>query len=237
VEEPVAEGRREGTAPFPLKKTCRVCNNHAVIVFEDSRPFYLCDNCGLIFTDCPLSREETVQHYQSQHANVFDWHNEAKRVLEAVRFAVIPRKILDYGSGSGFLADEFRSMGYDVDNYEPMLHGDFMSENYGNNYDLVILKEVIEHVEDVVKVINRICSVTRPGGSIFIGTLMTDAIINESDKFKESFNNWWYKDDQSHISFFCQLTFEHICREIHDCDLQMVAISPNGVLLQKCAAG
>jgi glycosyltransferase involved in cell wall biosynthesis len=221
------------TIKFPIKRHCRICDKHAYMVFEDSRPFYLCNNCGLIFSDCSLSQEEIKKHYQSQYANNFDWNKEAKALLEVVRFAVTPRKIFDFGSGSGLLADAFRSMGCEVDNYEPMFHGDFRAENYNNSSDLVILNEVIEHIEDVLKTFDNVYSVTRPGGIIFIKTLTTDAIVNESNKFQELFNNWWYKDDQTHVSFFCQRTFEYICAMKNNYQLQMLAIRPNGVILQR----
>lgn len=210
-----------------------MCDTPAFMIFEDSRPFYLCKNCGLIFTDCYLTLEEIKHHYQSQHTNSFDWNEKAKELLEVVSFAVTPRKIFDFGSGAGFLADAFRSMGLEVDNYEPMLHGVFRTGIYNNSYDLVILNEVIEHAEDVKKMFDNVYSLTRRGGIILISTLMTDKLINESDRFQEHFKNWWYKDDPTHISFFCQLTFEYLCEMKNSYSLQMLAAGPNGIILQR----
>lgn len=217
---------------FPIKKHCRVCDSSSFVVFENSRPFYLCKNCGLIFADCPLSPEEIKEHYQSQYSIFFDWAGEAKAVLEVVSFVVKPRKIFDYGSGSGLFTNALRSMGFEVDNYEPMLHGDFKSKDYNSDYDLIILNEVIEHVEDVMTLFDNVCSVIKSGGIVFISTLMTDTIINESNRFQEHFNNWWYKDDKTHISFFCQLTFEYICSMYDRRQLQMLFAGANGVILQ-----
>lgn len=217
----------------PIKRTCRICNNQAFIFFEDSRPFYLCKNCGVIITESPLTLEEKEQHYQSQHATEFDWNNYAKSILDAVSFAVTPGTILDFGSGSEFLSDALTSMGYAVDSYEPMLHGDFKTGQYSVCYDLVILNEVIEHLVDVKAVIDSVHSVTRPGGIIYIGTLMTDNMMNEPASFHETFGNWWYKDDQTHVSFFCQLTFEYICALNTQHQLRLILSGPGGVILQK----
>lgn len=218
---------------YPIKRCCRICDDQAFIFFEDRRPFYLCKNCGLIFTDCPLSSEKTKEHYQSQHVNNFDWSNFAKSLLEAVSFAIKPRTIFDFGSGSGKLADEFRTMGFEVHNYEPMLHGVFQAEKYFNSYDLVILNEVIEHLVDVISVFYGVCSLVRSGGLLYVGTLTTDAMINEPDKFQELFSSWWYKDDQTHVSFFSQLTFEYICALKKNCKLQMLSAGSSGIILQK----
>lgn len=215
---------------FPVKRYCRVCDSSAYKVFEDSRPFFVCKNCGLIFTECSLTPEEIKNHYQNQYGNSFDWTKEAKAVLDVVRFAVTPRKIFDFGSGAGFLTDAFGSMGFEVGSYEPMLHGDFRSENYNNGYDLVILNEVIEHVEDVMQVFDNLYSVTKPGGIVFISTMMTDTITSVSGNFQELFKNWWYKDDPTHVSFFCQRTFGSLCARYQ---LQMLFAGPNGVILQR----
>lgn len=187
----------------------------------------------MIFTGCSLSPEDIKKHYQNQHANAFDWNKEAKTVLNVVSFAVKPLNIFDFGSGAGLLADAFRTMGFEVGSYEPMLHGDFRAENYNSGYDLVILNEVIEHVEDVMHIFDNICSVTKPGSVIFISTMMTDAIINGPGKFQETFSSWWYKDDPTHVSFFCQLTFESICAMEDGCQLQLLFAGPNGVILQR----
>ena len=79
---------------FPIEKHCRLCDTSAIIVFEDSRTFYLCKSCGLIFSDCTYLPEKIKEHYQCQYSNFFDWAGEAKAVLEIVSFVVKPRKIL-----------------------------------------------------------------------------------------------------------------------------------------------
>jgi len=218
---------------YPIKRCCRICDDQSFTFFSDCRPYYLCKTCSFIFTDSSLSTEETKEHYQSQYVNNFDWSNFAKSLLESLSFSITPRTILDFGSGSGKLADEFRTMGFEVHNYEPMLHGVFQTENYLNSYDLVILNEVIEHIVDVLSVFDCVCSLTRPGGLLYVGTLLTDAMINEPDKFQELFSSWWYKDDQTHVSFFSQLTFEYICSIKNIYRLQMLSAGANGVILQK----
>lgn len=218
---------------FSGYRSCRICGTYAFVFFEENRSFFLCKNCGLIFSNCLLTCEERKKHYQNQYEIAYNWDQEAIAILDLVKFAAQPNKILDFGSGSGQLASTFRGMGLDVDTYEPLVDGELNIESYCSGYDLVVVNEVIEHIDNIVEVISWLGSVTRVGGVIYIGTVMTDAIINESDKFKESFNSWWYKNDPTHISFFCQLTFEYICSIINNCRLKMVAIGSNGVLLQR----
>lgn len=218
---------------FPLTRRCRVCSHTAFMVFEDSRRFYVCKNCRLMFTECTISLDEIQKHYQRQYVTIVDWHKEAQALLEIVRFAVSPNKIFDFGSGSGALTDAFRSMGFEVGSYEPMLHGDFRAERYDSDYDLVILNEVIEHVEDIMQLFDNICSVIRIGGIIFISTFMTDTIFSETNKFQGQFRDWWYKDDPTHVSFFCKRTYEYICTMKTKYQLQILFAGTKGVILQR----
>ena len=114
-----------------------------------------------------------------------------------------------------------------------MSHGDFRVGDYNNNYDLVILNEVIEHIEDVLPVFDDLCTVLRPGGAVFISTLMTDTIINAGERSWDLFRCWWYKDDPTHVSFYCQLTFEYLCEIKGKMQLKLLTLASNGAVLQQ----
>ena len=220
-------------------RTCRLCHNPAQLVFEDVRPFFACNFCGLIFTDCFLSVEAVEKHYKDQHGNPFDWMAEAQVFVGWLKNMGIPvplldSSILDYGSGSGLLTEAFRKIGFKADGYEPMLHGAFNPANYSRAYDVIILNEVVEHLDDINQTLDIVYSVLAANGVIIIKTLLTDRLINDPENFKESFVGWWYKDDPTHISFFSFLTIEYLC---HDRGRNLVvrATSPNDncAVLQK----
>lgn len=215
------------------KGHCRICNSPAFFLFDEKRPFLVCKLCGLIFSYNLVSVEETEKHYKDQYLHEVDWHAEARSILEFLGIAKGPLRIFDYGSGSGRLSDALRSMGFHVDNYEPMIDGNFESRTYQNDYDLVILNQVIEHVEDILKSTENVFSLTRPGGIIFIATLMTDEMINDPENFQELFKSWWYKDDPTHISFFCTRSFEYICELKDRFKLQLIFTNSNGAILQR----
>ncbi len=220
-------------------RPCRICHNPAQLVFEDVRPFFACNVCGLIFSDCLISAEAVEKHYRDQYSNTFDWIKEANGFVEWLRnmgsaVPLMSLSILDYGSGSGLLTEAFRKIGFKVDCYEPMVHGEFNRESYSEAYDVIILNEVVEHLEDINKTLDIVYSVLAVNGAVFIKTLLTDQLINDPEKFKESFKHWWYKDDPTHISFFSFLTIDYIC---HDRGRNLVAraisYNDNSVVLQK----
>ena len=140
-------------------RPCRLCHNPAKLVFGDIRPFFVCNVCGLIFTDCCISIEAVEKHYKDQHSNTFDWMKEANSFAEWIKNMGLAGphsslSILDYGSGSGMLSEAFRKIGFKVDSYEPMLHGEFNRESYSEAYDIIILNEVVEHLEDINKTLD-----------------------------------------------------------------------------------
>ena len=199
-------------------RPCRLCSHPAHLVFEESRPFFACNVCGLIFTDCFISEEAVEKHYKDQHGNTFDWMNEANGFVEWIRnmglaVPLLSLSMLDYGSGSGLLTEALKKIGFQVDCYEPMLHGEFNPDKYSKSHDVVILNEVVEHLEDINKTFDIIYRVLSPNGVVVIKTLLTDWIINDPENFKESFTRWWYKDDPTHISFFSFMTIEYLCHD------------------------
>ena len=213
-------------------RLCRLCESKTSVVFKNTRHFFACTNCGLIFSDCPLPEQEKQAHYTGQYDNGFNWENEARYFTKFLPAEKISYKILDYGSGGGHLANELRKTGYDIDCYEPMFHGEFdMLQHYGA-YDFIILNEVIEHVEHLKNILENINYSLKPGGQVLIKTMVTDGLISDPYNFEYNFKEWWYKDDLTHISFFSSITFEYICANMFSA-FKIIRQDVLSILLQK----
>lgn len=212
---------------------CRLCGADATVCFVDQRTFFLCPCCGLIFSDCPLSPAEIESHYQSQHDTAFDDLEYARKIISLSEGFTSVTRILDYGSGAGRIAHAFTSLGYRTECYEPMTDGPFVREQYAGEYDLIVINEVIEHVFEIAPLFQNALSVCKTGGILYIGTLTTDNIINCPEDFKDGFENWWYKDDLTHVSFFCLNSFVYICGSGDNQVLDIVGYGTGGVLLKK----
>lgn len=217
-------------------RLCRLCSTPATILFKDSRSFYFCGTCGLIFTDCPLTNEDKIKHYQSQFDNDFNWKAEAKGFEPLFHKNSGDYRIFDYGSGSGKLGSALRDLGYDVDCYEPMFDGEFTSRNLYGKYDFIILNEVIEHIENLKSVLTDIHYLLGSNGRALIKTFLTDEIINDPSNASDIFANWWYKNDMTHISFFSLITFEYICNRLFP-DLKIIFHNRFSVVLASSNTG
>jgi SAM-dependent methyltransferase len=109
----------------------------------------------------------------------------ARRLLELIGEHVPDGRLLDVGCGPGLLLDEARSAGYDVVGVElsreAALHArdalgldvrEVALEDFDDagGFDVVVLADVIEHVDDPVGAIARCADLLRPGGVLCVVT-------------------------------------------------------------------
>ena len=77
-----------------------------------------------------------------------------------------PSRILDFGSGSGEMTNEFLKRGFDVTPLEPMTHGYLKDQNYSSKFDVVIAVEVIEQRDIITSLTKLVGHLTGPGTKI-----------------------------------------------------------------------
>ncbi len=186
---------------------CRVCGARANLFFKDSRRFYKCPNCLLVFTNEMADPKFQETFYKGQWGaqdNMF-WQKQADTLLPVITKIKGPRRILDFGSGSGALTEELRRRGYDVTPLEPMINGYLMDQSYPHRFDTVIAVEVFEHLLSLWEEIDEIEKVLTGDGIIVVSTLLTNPFIESPDS-AEQFGAWWYKNDLTHVNFFCNRT-------------------------------
>ncbi|MBT3877575.1 MAG: hypothetical protein HOF76_00795 [Candidatus Scalindua sp.] len=110
---------------------CRICNTPSSQYYKDSRVFYKCPQCSLIFTDQTIDRKGQEKHYKGQWKNSDKEHiiNSADSLLTIINKYRKPSRILDFGSGSGELTEEFLKRGIATTPFEPMIHGCLENQN------------------------------------------------------------------------------------------------------------
>ncbi len=158
----------------------------------------------MIFTEDLPEKSLEEKHYRDQWQTTDPafWKSQVDVLLQLIQNYHTPKRILDFGSGSGEMTRELRGRGYDVTPLEPMLHGYLKDQDYSHKFDVVIAVEVIEHLQNPWEEIREIEKILPPEGIVIFSTLLTNAFIDRPDA-GEQFKNWWYKDDPTHVSFFC----------------------------------
>lgn len=150
-----------------------------------------CAICGLIFPDpMPFPKLGIDQHYCVAANEFFVNHEEAIKIRTAhliLSDAEImlgrPGRLLDVGAGRGETLKVGLDRGWDVEGVEPSgSFADYIESNIGvrvfrsplesceiidEQYDLVILSAVLEHLYNPNEVLAEISRVLKPGGLLF----------------------------------------------------------------------
>ncbi|MBF0273974.1 MAG: class I SAM-dependent methyltransferase [Nitrospinae bacterium] len=183
---------------------CRICNSHSSLYYKNIRSFYRCPECSLIFTNETVSSEEQEKHYKGQWKgdNQEFWEGQATALSHVIHKNHEPKKILDFGAGTGDLTKELIKRGYDVTPVEPMVNGYLKDQKFDALFNTVVSLEVIEHLPNMWQELSEIEKVLTQDGIMAFSTLLTNNFIDLPDSVAH-FEKWWYKDDLTHVSFFC----------------------------------
>ncbi len=212
--------------------TCHICGN-GTESFRDEKSgilYYCCNGCEVIFKspECYRSIDEQKARYDL-HTND---ENDEGYIAYFQRFLdfLLPhvRKVktaLDFGCGrSTLLANILNSMKIATDAYDPIYHPDTAYNS--KKYDLIVSTEVFEHLHDPKTIFDSLVERLHPGGYLAIQTQ-----FHPNDR--ESFKNWYYHKDPTHIVFFTPKTFKqlaamHGCIYVADNDRNMVLLKKSG---------
>ena len=191
-------------------RICRICKFPATLFYRDARTFYKCPNCALIFTRNLPEKKFEENHYKTQWKATDPgfWEDQAENLISYIQnYGILPdnHRILDFGAGSGDLVRGLEKRGYRMTALEPMKDGYLKDQNYPFLFDAAIALEVIEHFPNVWEELEEIEKVLKPVGIMLFSTCLTNPFVDSGDA-AEQFKGWWYKDDPTHINFFCNQT-------------------------------
>ena len=186
---------------------CKICARETALLRDEKFKidYYFCSYCEYISCDetaiVPPEQELTLYR---QHNNTLENEGYVNMFKAFMKIAVDPyaahiKAALDFGSGPGpVLAALLRQKGYDVDIYDLYFAPEKVFEN--KSYDLITATEVFEHLQDPLQTARLLKDHLNNPGILAIMTM-----FHPGDG--ASFNNWWYRHDPTHISFYRPKTF------------------------------
>lgn len=194
-------------------KTCKICNFNDLETIYDEKydlNYYHCKNCDTIFQDesgLLRSKAEEKSSYDT-HNNSADCDGYVNMFREFIEKSIAPLNLnfesaLDYGCGPGpvlaSLLNEFVPIVKTYDRIYP-----FSPDFDQYEYDLITSTEVFEHFNKPLKSIEHVLAFLKPGGILSI-------ITQFKPSSNEEFLKWWYRRDETHITFYSLKSFEFIC--------------------------
>ena len=192
--------------------TCPLCNSTSTLFCEKPKHlYYKCNTCDGIFRpkDTFLTAEEEKAHYEKHNNDVFDerYQNFVSPIVNAVLHDFSPEaKGLDFGSGTGpVIAKMLIDKGYQVQNYDLFFANE--SSLLNEKYDYVSCCEVMEHFHQPYKEFELLKRLLLPNGKLYC---KTEVYTNQ-----KPFENWYYKDDFTHVFIYQPKTLEWIKEEFN----------------------
>jgi len=155
-----------------------------------------------------FQEERKIYDYHENSIENDGYVNMFKDFLEA---GVLPfakeGNLLDFGSGPEPVLVKLLKRDYEfkVDHYD--LHYQPKKVYEGKTYDVILATEVVEHLPNPLEVFKLIYNILEAGG---IFSFMT--LFHQNNK--EHFLDWWYRRDETHISFYTEKTLNYIAELI-----------------------
>ncbi|MFN3405439.1 MAG: class I SAM-dependent methyltransferase [Cytophagaceae bacterium] len=206
---------------------CRLCHEDKGKLLSsegDKRSYWLCYTCSLItclpeFLPTADDEKKRYLHHNNQITDL-GYVDFLMKGINAVRHHLKPGlKVLDYGCGpTAVLSQLLKKENINCDNYDPFFFPSFPEDRY----DLIFSTETFEHFFHPDKELKRICSLLNKEGLL--------VIMTEFWKDINHFNNWHYKRDLTHVSFFHPETMLYISRNF---PLKMIFTDENRIAVFK----
>ncbi|MCR3955790.1 MAG: class I SAM-dependent methyltransferase [Gudongella sp.] len=194
---------------------CKICGSETEEFHHEKfgMIFHQCRGCSFIWKDASIhvGPDEELEIYETHNNSIHDekYVRYLKDFAEAsvVPFAEEAEVGLDFGSGPEPVLSVLmeRDYGISMDIYDKF----YATEKVYNHksYDLITSTEVVEHLDEPLKYFRLFREILKDKGILAIMTL-----FHPQDR--ESFLDWFYIRDQSHISFYTPRTFEVISEKL-----------------------
>jgi len=190
---------------------CPLCiseNTHEY--YRDKQRHYLrCRACGLVFVPARycLPPDAEKKRYDLHQNSPHDpgYRRFLNRLFIPLQQRLSPGSAgLDFGSGpSPTLSLMFEEAGYSMTLFDR--YYDRVPAALEKQYDFITATEVVEHLRDPQKELERLWRCLKPGGTL--------GIMTQFAAGPDAFPQWHYKNDLTHVSFFSGETFTWLARK------------------------
>ena len=196
--------KQQNTANCPLCTT-----RSAPFCTDRKRDYLLCPACELIFVSgkdlLPPDKEKSRYDCHQNDSADSNYRNFLTRIFKPLENKLHPgARGLDFGCGPGpTLSLMFEEAGYDCAIYDP-----YYANNpsvFNETYDFITCSETMEHMYRPNEEFARFIELIKPGGWIAIMTQL-------HDEASVPFDQWHYKDDDTHVCFFSKKTFKTLAK-------------------------
>lgn len=193
---------------FLTEQAARNCTKGDVVLVQDTET-------GLIFNQA--FKPELMQYdsdYQNEQAvsGAFQRHLQDVSVLVTKHFPAY--SLIEVGCGKGYFLEQLQKLGFEVTGLDPTYEGsnpsvikEYFSPETGLRADGVILRHVLEHVQDPVGFLSKIRESNGGTGKIYIEVPCFDWTCN---------HRAWFDIFYEHVNYFRRSDFDRMFGKVYE---------------------
>jgi HAD superfamily hydrolase (TIGR01509 family) len=213
---------------------CPISKSNQLSIVKCSNP-----RCGFIFNDELSSQEDFNKYYESNNMYFFKRDKVSDIVQKTFQVLKVlmtkDSSILDIGCGSGELLLHLKSQGYNVsgldtspncienlvENGVNMYTGDVFKNNIDQQFDVVVLSHVVEHIYDLENLPNVLEKYLKPNGILYVEVPDTDEY--HSDTSQPPYQEY----NTEHINHFDEMSLTQLFMRFKVVSMNKKIIQPN----------
>jgi cyclopropane fatty-acyl-phospholipid synthase-like methyltransferase len=210
---------------------CHVCDNKNESAFslkyqQEHYAVVVCNDCSFHFI--PPYYRKKIAYTQYKNADVTAavraGNNWVKIQRHKLRFNFIKKfakkgKLFDLGAGWGHFMLAGKELGYDVSGIEiseqpylycvndlklPVKHVDFFEMDTSEQFDVITMWDVLEHIDKADAFVTRCAALTKPGGYLILQVPQIDSYFAKKHKDK------WKMMGLDHVNYFSRATITQL---------------------------
>jgi len=195
-----------------MDATCPLCDHEGSSFYQDKKHhFFLCRHCEGIFRNQNqfLVSSDEKSRYLNHISDLNDkgYYQFIKPIIDQVKKNyTIGSHGLDFGCGhTPVLSRHLENESYIMSEFDAIFFND--TSLLEKNYDFIVCCEVMEHFFAPAKMFKKLFEMLKPNGKLICKTHPYSKSIN--------FENWYYKNDPSHVFIYQKKTLEWIKDTFH----------------------
>ena len=193
---------------FHSEEEARNCVKGDIILVQDNET-------GLIYNQA--FKPELLQYntdYQNEQAVSAIFQKHLQNVSEIIQINFHNHSLIEVGCGKGYFLQQLQSLGFDIIGFDPTYEGSnpavikkYFSPEVGLHADGIILRHVLEHVQDPVGFLSKIRDANGGVGKIYIEVPCFDWICE---------HRAWFDIFYEHVNYFRLTDFYRIFGTVHE---------------------
>ena len=222
---------------------CTICDhtNTEVAFFKNEYRIVKCKDCNHVFTDLILTGDNVELIYSDDYffggGVGYDDYTQQERLLtkrgeyyaQKMSRYMMPGAVLDIGSAAGFILKGFENKGWKGTGIDPnssmaeygrsvvgvdVKQGTIESVKLEHTFDLIILIQVIGHINNLKDSLDKMSQLLNPGGHILIETWDKDSLT------ARIFGKQWHEfSPPTTLNYFSKTT---LCKLMYQYDFSLV---------------